>query len=102
VICSKQEFLEDMRSNHKNRRTRLRVWREAAGWNQRDAAAWFGMSHASYSAIESGRMEPSPAMAQRLEARFAEPASELLKRVPTGVLPKLRSDIAKNDDARSA
>lgn len=88
-------------NTHKNRRTRLRAWREDAGLSLTQAAAELGMSPATLGPIEVGRLRPTRAMAGRLEERFGEPIAELLKSAPRGVVSRLISADSKVRDARS-
>jgi transcriptional regulator with XRE-family HTH domain len=41
--------------------------------------------------LENGRLQPSARVAEQLERCFGEPIRELLKPVPQGRAPKLRS-----------
>lgn len=44
----------------------LKIYRKAHGWNQREAAAHFGVSQAVWSRIERGERRPSRDLTKRL------------------------------------
>ena len=54
-----------------------------------EAAKKLGLSKATLSPIEVGRLRPSRSIALRLEAHFGEPITQLLKSVPKGAVPRL-------------
>lgn len=88
-----------MASNHKNVRTRLRLWRQEAGLSLADAAKKLGVSKASLGPIEVGRLRPTRAMAGRIEGKFGEPIAELLKPTPRGTVPRLLRPLSEIGDA---
>jgi transcriptional regulator with XRE-family HTH domain len=78
-----------MSITHKTVRTRLRAWREASGLSLSQAAERLQMSPATLGPVELGRLAPSQAIAARLEAKFGEPVTALLRATPRGVMPRL-------------
>lgn len=90
-----------MASNHKPYRTRLRAWREEAGFSLADAAKRLGVSKATLGPIELGRLLPTSAMAARIESKFGESITALLKPAPRGGVPSLSGEDALSRDSRS-
>lgn len=71
--------------------TRLRLWRVQAGLTQTEAAESLGLSRATYSPIELGRMSPTAEVAAILRDAFGEPAGALLDALkPRQAIPSLR------------
>ena len=60
---------------------RLRLWRLAEGLNQAAAARRLGMSHLTFSYLESGRLQPGERDLKRLRAVFGDHAARMFERV---------------------
>ncbi|MDD5146912.1 MAG: helix-turn-helix transcriptional regulator [Candidatus Pacebacteria bacterium] len=59
--------------------TVLKVVRLTRQWNQAKAAELAGISPCWYSLIESGRLQPTEAVKERISKAFGRPAEELLE-----------------------
>jgi len=81
-------------NTHKKTRTRLRAWREETGRTLAEAAEELGVSKATLGPIEQGRLRPTALITSRLESKFGEPITALLKRAPRGAVPRLVAPLA--------
>lgn len=55
----------------------LAAWREDMGFNQREAAAYLGITQAYYSKLERRTQTPRPTLAKRLRERTGVPLDVL-------------------------
>lgn len=67
--------------------TRLRAWRTQNCKTQEEAARLLDVSRSSYALIESGRLQPTRRVANRLREVFGEDADALLRPISTRSLP---------------
>jgi putative transcriptional regulator len=68
--------------------TRVREFRGARGWSQGELAELVGVSRQTINAIETGRYEPSLALALQLAGLFAVPVEHLFLLVTPGPAPR--------------
>jgi transcriptional regulator with XRE-family HTH domain len=66
--------------------TGLRIWREGLGITQGEAAERLGLSRSVYAPIESGRLRPTRAVAERMRRHLGRKYEALLKPLQVSVI----------------